>query len=137
MISKETNYLNHLGEIYRDWISEIDFYQNEIDFLEVLLSQYYSSINKPDFYLKSEQIIKNITNVKADLIHIKDAIYSQNKLLSIIIENKSRGEEALEKNHITLSIDYANLIKLVKEIKSNIYSILLEVLKFKKQKRLM
>ncbi|MBS3992399.1 MAG: hypothetical protein KGZ87_01615 [Bacteroidetes bacterium] len=128
--------LTILFEIYRDWISEIDFYQNEIDFLEELLSQHLIAIKKPAYNNISDQLIQNITQIKALLIHIKSIIYTQNKLLSVIIENNSRGEDTFEKNHLLLMADFKNLINKVKEIKLSVYTILKDVLKKNKQKRL-
>lgn len=128
--------LTILFEIYRDWISEIDFYQNEIEFLEELLSQHLIAIKKPAYNNISDQLIQNITQIKALLIHIKSIIYTQNKLLSVIIENNSRGEDTFEKNHLLLMADFKNLINKVKEIKLSVYTILKDVLKKNKQKRL-
>lgn len=130
--------LKSLYEIYKEWISEIDFFQNEIEFLELLLSQYYILINKPEFYVKTNQIKEDIFTIKTYLIHIKSEIYTQNKLLSIIIdhESQSRGVATFKNNHIQLSKEYNVYKNDFYNLKLSVYAMLKEVIKLSKQRKI-
>lgn len=138
MADAATYNLKSLYEIYREWISEIDFYQNEIEFLELLLSQYYILIKKPEFYMKSNQIKNSLVASKTSLIHIKSEIYTQNKLLSIIInhDDQSRGVGTFNNNHVQLSKEYNLHKNNFNDLKLNVYAMLKEVLKYNKQRKL-
>lgn len=124
-------------DTYKEWLTELDFIFDEETILEDLINSYFLELCNFELYNRSKKIIHHLKLNKNKLNHLKSDIYIQQKYLSTLIEsNNLIGINEFYNKHKVIS-DKKNLyFQSVKDIKSNAYDLIKEILKRNKQKKI-
>ncbi len=124
-------------DTYKEWLTELDFIFDEETILEDLINSYFLELCNFELYNRSKKIIHHLKLNKNKLNHLKSDIYIQQKYLSTLIEsNNLIGIKEFYNKHKVIS-DKKNLyFQSVKDIKSNAYDLIKEILKRNKQKKI-
>jgi len=127
-------------ELHNDsiqWISEIHFINDEIRFLEHLLSANYIDYLNAGLYEKIEALVKQISYEKITGDTLLELINKQEKILLQLIESKSvtSNNNYLE-THKKLDKEINSYIKNYKGLKKQIFEVVEKVRKKKEQKKL-
>lgn len=120
-----------------EWISEIDFINDEIQFLNHLLSRKYIDYLEAGLSKRievfSKKLVKEITAGKT----LRDLIYKHEIVLANLIENNS---DASTLNYLDtykkLEIEVETYFKKYRNLKKRIFEVVEKVMKRKNQKKL-
>ena len=124
-----------LEELHYDsklWISEINFINDEIRFLEHLLSSNYIDYLDAGLYKKIVVFVNKISTGKKTANTLRELIYEQERVLSDLIDSNSISSN---KNYFSQFTDW-DFIKNYKEFKKQIFDIVENVMRKKEQKKL-
>ncbi|MDP2088562.1 MAG: hypothetical protein Q8J84_04090 [Flavobacteriaceae bacterium] len=128
---------NLIYETYKEWLSELDFIFDEETILEELINSYFIELCNFELYNKSKEIIKQFDLNKLKLNHLKSEIYTQQKYLATLIEsNNLEGEKEFYTKHCVINEKKLLYLQSVKDLKSNAYDLIKEILKRNKQKKI-
>lgn len=119
------------------WISEINFINDEIRFLEHLLSSKYIDCIAAGLYNKIEELVHKLTEQKKVGKTLKIVINEQETILNdlIKINNVLSNKNYLE-NHKKLEFEMNYHVKKYRRLKKQIFEIVENVMKQKSQKKL-
>ncbi|MDP3354120.1 MAG: hypothetical protein Q8S44_10325 [Flavobacteriaceae bacterium] len=124
-------------EIYKEWLSELDFIDDEIIIFEELINIHFIELCNFQLYNESKELIQQFKLNKLKLDHLKSEIYTHQKYLATLIEsNNLNGEEVYYTKHRVISEKKLLYLQNVKEIKSSTYNLIKEILKRNKQKKI-
>lgn len=106
----------------REWLSEIDFWNEEMSFFYKLMHRREPHISFPTANLASvEKEMIQITS--EDLCRLKSEVESHERSLSALVKNNSFGEEQEYRDrHKNLLRDMYNIQVRIKKFKSSVFS---------------
>lgn len=120
------------------WKSEISFIDDEMRFLEHLLSSKYIDFLEVGLYKKIETFIHEIATEKKIGKTIYKLIEEHEIVLSDLIDNESvTSNKNFLETHKNLNNEVNNYFYDYKEIKQNIFNIVENVMREKKKKKLL
>ncbi|REE81606.1 hypothetical protein BX611_1141 [Lutibacter oceani] len=129
-----------IEELHNDskiWLSEIDFINFEIRFLEHLLSSKYIDYLDAGLYDRIEEFTKQLFSKKADGIELKEVILEHEKILSDLIDqNCVTSNKNYLATHNNLALEINTFISKYKYLKMQIFEVVEKVMKKKEQKKL-
>jgi len=132
--------LKNIEELHNDsrlWLSEIDFVNDEIRFLNHLLSSNYIDFLDAGLLNKTKELIVKISDEKEAGTSLYKLIRDHERKLSDLIETKSVTNN---KNYLQVHEKFERKIdryfKKNKEIKKQIFKIVEKVMRKKEQKKL-
>jgi len=129
-----------IQELHNDsimWISEINFINDEMRFLEHLLSSKYIDCLSSGLNKKIEISVEKISDEKKVGKTLLELILKQEGILSNLIENNSvTSNKNFLEIHKRLEIEINSYVKKYKRIKKQIFDIIEKVMKKKDQKKL-
>jgi len=129
-----------IQELHNDsimWISEINFINDEMRFLEHLLSSKYIDCLSSGLNKKIEISVEKISDEKKVGKTLLELILKQEGILSNLIENNSvTSNKNFLEIHKRLEIEINAYVKKYKRIKKQIFDIIEKVMKKKEQKKL-
>jgi len=127
-------------ELHNDsklWISEINFINDEIRFLEHLLSSKYIDCLAAGLYKKIEEFVHKLKEQKTVGKTLKIVINEQEAILSDLINNNSvSSNKNFLENHKKLEFEMNYYMKKYRRLKKQIFDIVENVMKQKEQKKL-
>jgi len=127
-------------ELHNDsklWLSEIDFINDEIRFLEHLLSAKYIDCLSAGLYQKIDEIVHKISEQKKVGETIRIVINEQGAiLLDLIQKNNVTSNKNFLENHKKLEFEVNYYSKKYKRLKRQIFEIVESVMKNKDRKKL-
>ncbi|WP_372794528.1 hypothetical protein [Lutibacter sp.] len=127
-------------ELHQDakiWISEIHFINDEIRFLEHLLSSKYIDCLASGLAKKIEISVKKISEEKAIGQSLLEQILKQEEILSDLIKNNSvSGNTNFLETHKKLALEINSYEKKYNRLKKQIFEIVENVMKKTAQKKL-
>jgi len=127
-------------ELHNDsklWLSEIDFINDEIRFLEHLLSAKYIDCLSDGLYQKIEEFVYKISEQKKVGETIRIVINEQETiLLDLIQKNSVTSNKNYLENHKKLEFEVNYNSKKYKRLKRQIFEIVENVMKNKDRKKL-
>jgi hypothetical protein len=119
------------------WLSEIDFINFEIRFLERLLSSKYVDYLDAGLYDRIKEFTKEIFNKKADAITLKELVFKHEKILSDLIhQNCVTSNKNYLSTHNNLAIEINTFISKYKYLKMQVFEIVESVMEKQDQKKL-
>ncbi|RXP63593.1 hypothetical protein EC396_01960 [Lutibacter sp. HS1-25] len=120
-----------------EWISEINFINDEIRFLEHLLSAKYIDCLAAGLYKKIDEFVDKLKEQKTIGKTLKVIIREQEAILLNLINNDSvsSNKNYLENNK-KLEFEMDNYIKKYRRLKKQIFKIVENIMKQKDQKKL-
>lgn len=128
--------LNLINQVYKDWISELDFLYNEELFLEELLDAHFIELCNFDLYNRSKEIVNSLKMKHEKLVELRYAIFTQQKYLYTLIESQNlKGEDNFKEKHKELLTEVSNYLVSVKHTKSDTFNLVKEILKRIKQNK--
>lgn len=132
--------LKNKDEIHHDskeWISEIDFINDEMRFLEHLLSSNYIDFIESGFSDKIKELTNLISEEKSKGKIVYKIIVDHEKTLSQLINNESIDSNLhFLEIHEKLKREIAAFFKKYKELKKEVYAIVERIMEKKTQKKL-
>lgn len=127
-------------ELHNDsmlWISEINFINDEVRFLEHLLSAKYIDCLAAGLYKKIEELVHKLKEQKKVGDTLKIVIKEQEVILTDLIKrNNVLSNKNFLENHKKLELEVSYYIKKYKRLKKQIFDIVENVMKQKVQKKL-
>lgn len=128
-------------ELHNDsklWLSEINFINDELRFLNHLLSTYYIEIIDAGFTKEVKTIVKKINHEKKSTISFLKLIMYHEKILSKLIKTKSvTSNTNYLKMHQDLELKVTDYFKNSKLLKKRIFEIVEAQMVRKEQKKLL
>lgn len=129
-----------IQELHNDsmlWISEINFINDEVRFLEHLLSAKYIDCLAAGLYKKIEELVHKLKEQKKVGDTLKIVIKEQEVILTDLIKrNNVLSNKNFLENHKKLELEVSYYIKKYKRLKKQIFDIVENVMKQKVQKKL-
>ena len=120
------------------WISEINFINDEMRFLEHLLSAKYIDCLSSGLNKKIDISVEKISDEKKIGKALLELILKQESILSNLIETNSvTSNKNFLNTHKKLEIEIHNYVKKYKRIKKQIFDIIEKIMKKKDQKKLL
>lgn len=127
-------------ELHNDsmlWISEINFINDEVRFLEHLLSAKYIDCLAAGLYKKIEELVHKLKEQKKVGDTLKIVTKEQEVILTDLIKrNNVLSNKNFLENHKKLELEVSYYIKKYKRLKKQIFDIVENVMKQKVQKKL-
>jgi len=121
------------------WLSEVKFMRDEQMFLNNLIKHYTVQLVDSKIFGKSKEIVSRLTDLEKEAISLMKKIQAHENKLEIMIDDIDQLE--LEKAYRDTHRELAGTIEHYKEeymqIKSGLFSLVSNVLKKEKQKRLL
>ena len=119
------------------WKSEINFIQDEIRFLEHLLSSNYIDYLEDGLFKKIEAPVVNLTKQKKISKALIKIIVEHEAILSNLIDNKSaQSNKHFQVTHKKIKKEVGQFIDQFKQLKATIFFIVERVMRKKGQKKL-
>ncbi|MDO9261809.1 MAG: hypothetical protein Q7U08_07710 [Flavobacteriaceae bacterium] len=124
-------------DTYKEWLSELDFIFDEESIIEELINSHFIELCNFELYNQSKEVVEQLKLNKHKLNHLKTDIYIQQKYLSTLIEsNNVIGEKEFYVKHKVISQKKIAYYQSVKDLKSNAYDLIKEILRKNKQKKI-
>jgi len=119
------------------WKSEINFINDEIRFLEHILSSNYIDCLAMGLSKRIETLVKKMSKKKKEGGKILTLINQHEGVLSVLIESDTfSSNEMFLVSHKNLENEFDNYLKHYKFIKKHIFKIIEDVMRKKNQKKL-
>ncbi|MBL7473226.1 hypothetical protein [Robertkochia sediminum] len=120
-----------------DWLSEIDFMEDEMAFFGELLKNYFMALAEKDWD-EEKVLIKHRRMITTEIELMRQRINEHHGHLTTLIDqaHPESQERALEAEHYEVATGFKELRKEFNRYKKDLFTNVGEVLKEKKQKRL-
>ena len=131
--SKSIEELHHDS---RNWLSEIEFINYEMKFLNKLLSSYYIDLLESGYDKRIKELVNKIVIEKKSGDALSKLILEHEKILSDLIQTNSvtSNKNYLE-THKKFEIEIIIFLGRYKELKTEIFRLIERILKKKRQKK--
>ena len=122
-----------------NWISELKFIKDEQRFLNDLLKSFTLQLLENQEFSKNREIINNLTKIrKGGEQLLKKRINHENELLILVDGiDQIKEEKHYRFLHSTYLLEVTNYFNDYKSLKKEIFSVIKQILKQEKQKRLL
>ncbi len=122
-----------------NWISELKFIKDEQRFLNELLKSFTLQLLENQEFSKNREIINNLTKIrKGGEQLLKKLINHENELLILVDGiDQIKEEKHYRFLHSTYLLEVTNYFNDYKSLKKEIFSVIKQILKQEKQKRLL
>lgn len=120
-----------------DWLSEIDFMEDEMAFFGELLRNYFMALAEKDFD-EEKTLIKHRRMIATELDLMRQRIREHHRHLTTLLDEShpESKERALEAEHYEVATGFKDLRKEFNAYKRDLFRNIGQVLKEQKQKRL-
>lgn len=133
----ESKSSNLIYDNYKEWSSELDFIDDELSIFEELINLHFIELCNFKMYNKSKEIVQQIKLKKIDLNDLKSEYYTQQKYLSLLVENGSTNiEEEFYTKHNEINDKKMSFIESIKKLKTETYNLIKDILVRNKQKKI-
>lgn len=127
-IRPKSNYLHtaSLSELYilsEHWKSDLDYYRDELNFLEELISMYYLWMKNEPFAEDLNNIVLGIKDMDILCAQLRERTSQNMEHIELLKENPfSHDEQRLRDDHLQLEEDITAFIKNFRIIKQSVFS---------------
>ncbi|MCK0159253.1 hypothetical protein [Allomuricauda sp. F6463D] len=130
---------DELHEESKQWFSELQFAKDEQKFLNNMVKDYTLDIIDSDMFKTVQPVVESLNNSEKDLVNLSKKVQLHENQLQIMLDdvNQDKMEAAYLDTHNDLAMEVSDYFVKYKEAKTMIFNIVSNVIKRKKQKRLL
>lgn len=123
----------------QQWISSIDFIEDEHHFFEDMLKEYTMPILQADLYSEIKALITKLSDSKEKQKELKTRLSGHREGLEILVDGKDQPEEEKQykEEHRKLLTEVQEFTRDFESLKKRIFEKVSQALKKEKQKRLL
>ncbi|MBO0330261.1 hypothetical protein [[Muricauda] lutisoli] len=128
-----------LHEESKKWFSELKFAKDEQKFLNNMVKDYTLDIIDSDMFKTVQPIVESLNKSEKDLVDLFKKVQLHENQLQIMVDevNQEKMEAAYLDTHNDLAMEVQDYFENYRDSKSKIFDIVSNVIKRKKQKRLL
>jgi hypothetical protein len=121
------------------WISELNFVRDEQKFLNNLVKSHTLELIDSKIFEQSRELVGAIADTERELISLMKRVQSHENLLEIMIDDvdQQKMEKAYRDTHQELISAVSTYLMRYRTLKKNLFTLLSEVIKKERQKRLL
>ena len=121
------------------WMSELEFVREEQFFLNKLIKSHTIELLTPKLFDESKKLVQALSKVEKEVVRLMKKIQSHENLLEIMINDvdELKMEKAYLETHWTLSLEVKDYLINYRYLKSSLFSVITQLMKKNKQKRLL
>lgn len=122
-----------------DWLSELEFAQDEHLFLEDLIKLYTLPLIDSKMFSESKEIVDAVNRSEKRNNRLIETIKIHRNKLQIMIDgiNQLKEEESYKKEHQNLIVLVKEFLKDYRSLKTQLFEIIQDIIKKERQKRLL
>jgi hypothetical protein len=122
----------------KGWVSEVLFILDEQIFLVHLLMEHFMELSSSSLKSTSQELIERLEKNKSHAKELKGSIQNHNNQLYILLDKVDQPyqEQEVKLTHNTLIKQLNSFFHDFKEIKRNIFTVILDIMKHDKQKKI-
>ncbi|MHA7831723.1 MAG: hypothetical protein ACX93O_11535 [Flagellimonas sp.] len=128
-----------LHEESKKWSSELHFARDEQKFLNQMVKDYTLDIIDSDMFKTIQPVVESLNKSEKDLVDLFKKVQLHGNQLQIMVDqvNQEKMEQAYLETHSELGREVEDFFVEYKDSKTKIFDIVSNVIKRKKQKRLL
>lgn len=121
------------------WLSEINFIEDEHVFLEDMLKEYTLPVLEAHLYEKARNLITELSALDRKRVDLKNRLLNHRNNLQIMVDDQDQLEEEKEykEEHRAIKYEIEHFNKVYRNLKQEIFLTVSIALKDQKQKRLL
>jgi hypothetical protein len=136
-MEKTSSKLYGLHESSVSWINELEFMNDEQNFLEHLLSTHFLDLSAEKLYETTRKLIRKLKEVENMGVELTKEIQIHNKKIAAVLEGDYNiPEKDLINGHDMIQKDFESYVLKFKYVKKKIFGIIKEIMVNHKQKLL-
>jgi uncharacterized ubiquitin-like protein YukD len=136
-MEKTSSKLYGLHESSVSWINELEFMNDEQNFLEHLLSTHFLDLSAEKLYETTRKLIRKLKEVENMGVELTKEIQIHNKKIAALLEGDDKiSEKDLINGHDMIQKDFESYVLKFKYVKKKIFGIIKEIMVNHKQKLL-
>jgi uncharacterized ubiquitin-like protein YukD len=136
-MEKTSSKLYGLHESSVSWINELEFMNDEQNFLEHLLSTHFLDLSAEKLYETTRKLIRKLKEVENMGVELTKEIQIHNKKIAAVLEGDDKiSEKDLINGHDMIQKDFESYVLKFKYVKKKIFGIIKEIMVNHKQKLL-
>ncbi|WP_437395831.1 hypothetical protein [Flagellimonas lutimaris] len=130
---------DELHEESKKWFSELKFAKDEQKFLNSMVKDYTLDIIDSDMFQTIQPVVESLSKSEKDLVDLFKKVQLHENQLQIMVDevNQEKMEEAYLDTHNDLAMEVQDYFEKYRDSKTKIFDIVSNVIKRKKQKRLL
>ncbi|WP_148261520.1 hypothetical protein [Flagellimonas ruestringensis] len=130
---------DELHEESKRWSSELKFARDEQKFLNQMVKDYTLDIIDSDMFKTVQPVVASLNKLEKDLVDLFKKVQLHENQLQIMVDevNQEKMEEAYLDTHNDLGKEIEDYFVKYRDSKTKIFNIVSNVIKRKKQKRLL
>ena len=127
-----------LHEATLNWISELEFIKDEQQFLDVLIKNHTLQLISGEIYSQSQAIVSELSKEEKEIKSLLKGVRKHSNELEILIDgiDQIQEENKYKEDHYVLKIEVSRYCDNYKMTKREIFNLIMQIMKRKKQKRL-
>nr|WP_288934535.1 hypothetical protein [uncultured Allomuricauda sp.] len=130
---------DELHEESKKWFSELRFAKDEQKFLNSMVKDYTLDIIDSDMFQTIQPVVESLNKSEKELVDLFKKVQLHENQLQIMVDdvNQEKMEEAYLDTHNDLAMEVQDYFETYRDSKTKIFDIVSNVIKRKKQKRLL
>ena len=130
---------DELHEESKKWFSELRFAKDEQKFLNSMVKDYTLDIIDSDMFKTIQPVVESLNKSEKELVDLFKKVQLHENQLQIMVDdvNQEKMEEAYLDTHNDLAMEVQDYFETYRDSKTKIFDIVSNVIKRKKQKRLL
>ncbi len=130
---------DELHEESKKWFSELKFAKDEQKFLNNMVKDYTLDIIDSDMFKTIQPVVESLNKSEKELVDLFKKVQLHENQLQIMVDdvNQEKMEEAYLDTHNDLAMEVQDYFETYRDSKTKIFDIVSNVIKRKKQKRLL
>ena len=130
---------DELHEESKKWFSELRFAKDEQKFLNSMVKDYTLDIIDSDMFQTIQPVVESLNKSEKELVDLFKKVQLHENQLQIMVDdvNQEKMEEAYLDTHNDLAMEVQDYFEKYRDSKIKIFDIVSNVIKRKKQKRLL
>lgn len=130
---------DELHEESKKWFSELQFAKDEQQFLNHMVKDYTLDIIDSDMFKTVQPVVETLKRSENELVELLKKVRLHENQLQIMVDdvNQEKMEAAYLDTHNDLAMEVSDYFVKYRGYKTNIFDIVSNVIKRKKQKRLL
>ena len=130
---------DELYEESKKWFSELKFAKDEQKFLNSMVKDYTLDIIDSDMFQTIQPVVESLNKSEKELVDLFKKVQLHGNQLEIMVDevNQEKMEEAYLDTHNDLAMEVQDYFEKYRDSKIKIFDIVSNVIKRKKQKRLL
>lgn len=123
----------------KKWLSELDFILDEESFMENLLGEYFIELSSEVLYAETTKLVKRLTESKTRSKALKESVLQHSNQLIVLLDDIDQPyeEQEVKAQHRRLLKSTEAFFHDFREMKKNIFAVVVDIMKHDKQKRLL